>query len=110
MSIERRTENRRMQSELNNGMKNVEIDTGAICFRCIVCDAGNRGLGLIAGEEYHKYVIVGKKIRINFDGFHLDAEVLNTYQSNGGNKLRFGVFLFKERQLGPYHRLFIQCE
>ena len=103
--VEQRKETRLEEAHLPPAFKKLMIHHGADSFPCQAVDAGAHGIGLTADKAFHTKIFVGQKIKIDFGDFKIDAEVLNVYGDFGVKTFRFGIFLFKEHQLGPYQKL-----
>ena len=102
---DQRLEPRKPQDQLPSVFDQITVHVGNGSFSCKAIDAGPHGLGLLADAAHKAKVIVGTMIRVEIGAIVLDAEVLNLFEGIRGKAFRFGVFLPKERQLGPYHRL-----
>jgi hypothetical protein len=102
---DQRLEPRKPQAQLPSVFDQITVHLGSGSFTCKAIDAGPHGLGLLADGAHKGKLNVGSMVRVEIGSILLDAEVLNVFEGMGKKAFRFGVFLPKERQLGPYQRL-----
>lgn len=80
------------------------VSTGPTVLGCQVMDASLHGMGFVVDKEYAGEVSLGQNIRISIDSIEVDGRVVNLHKHHDAESFRFGVRLYNDRQLPPYHR------
>jgi hypothetical protein len=101
---EKRAEYRLPESTVPQRLKRIMVSVGPSLLGCQVMDASLHGLGFVVDKEYSGEVSLGQDIHLTIDAVDVDARIVNLHPRYGDEAFRFGVRLFNERQLAPYHQ------